>query len=158
VSRRYNLRRVKSRYSYSADELTRVLDVHIGTIRKWVMQGLRPFDRRRPQLFLGEHVISFLGTRAQPRCVLQPGELYCLSCKTARPPSHGILTLVRRSAATFDFVAPCAACGTRMFRRVREGDLGARAGECTIASEDDAITMNSSGDSPDTRASLEIAA
>lgn len=143
MSRRHNVRLLHSHVTYTAQELAIVLDVCIGTVRRWVKLGLAPIDQHSPRLFLGRHAAHFLAARAQPRQSLAPGELYCVACKVPRGPFQGVIKLVPRSTTTVDFNAFCPACSRELFRRVRIAEIGEKIGSARIADEDGAIPISS---------------
>jgi hypothetical protein len=148
VSRRYNLRRLKTDCSYTASELGELLRVNIGTVRRWVADGLQAIDERRPQLFRGDHVASFLQARAKARVPLQVGEFYCFRCKAPRSPQNRAVWLLPRSFTTADLMGRCSICATVMFRRVRRSEAAAKLGACILAFGDDQITIKRAGNVP----------
>lgn len=158
MSRRHDLRRLKKHQAYTAPELAAVLRVNIATVRRWSMEGLRPIERRRPFLFLGEQVATWLAARVKPHRSLAPGELLCVRCNAPRLPRNYTLTLIPRSATTMDFHGHCEVCGLASFRRVRIAEIDLKRGPCRIAREDDAATVRRAGDSPQTASFEELSA
>jgi hypothetical protein len=154
VSRRHDLRRIKRSHCYSAVELASLLKVNIGTIRRWCMEGLRPIDSHRPYLFHGEQVAAFLESRIPPKISLGPGELLCVTCRTARPSRGGFVAVEPRGPTTVNFVGRCATCGRKMVRRVRIAEIAEKLGTARIASGDEIATI-SSGHNPDQTQSFE---
>ncbi len=145
MSRRHNVRLLHSHVTYTAQELAMILNVCIGTVRRWVKLGLTPIDRHVPRLFLGQHAAHFLAARSQPRQSLAPGELYCVACKVPREPFQGVIRLVPRSTTTVDFNAFCPACSRALFRRVRIAEIGEKIGSARIADEEGTIPISSGG-------------
>ncbi|MEO8581788.1 MAG: hypothetical protein ABI425_04435 [Patescibacteria group bacterium] len=92
MKRTHQLRRIKTKKSYSSMELANLLSVHVQTVRSWASNGLEPLspDVHRP-LFLGQTVKSYLSQLQNARKVkLQVGEFYCLRCRIAITPQSVI--------------------------------------------------------------------
>lgn len=88
MKRTHQLRRIKTKKSYSSQELASLLSIHIQTVRSWASNGLEPLSPNayRP-LFLGQTVKSYLSKLQDARKVkLQEGEFYCLRCRIAVTP------------------------------------------------------------------------
>jgi len=92
ASRRVNPCRIKINRSYTARELADALDVHKNTVRHYQREGLKPVDNRRPALFHGGAVRSFLThrntTRKRP---CPPGTFYCFRCRAPKRPAEGMV-------------------------------------------------------------------
>lgn len=88
MKRTHQLRRIKTKKSYSSLELANLLSVHVQTVRSWASNGLVPLtpNAHRP-LFLGQTVKSYLSKLQDARKVkLQESEFYCLRCRIAVTP------------------------------------------------------------------------
>ncbi len=88
MKKTHQLRRIKTKKSYSSIELADLLGVHAQTVRGWANNGLTPLspEAHRP-LFLGQTVKSYLTHLQNARKVkLQEGEFYCLRCRVAVTP------------------------------------------------------------------------
>lgn len=85
MKRKYNLRLITTRRSYSTLEIAKLLNTHPQTIRSWRQHGLTPIDETsHSPLFLGSEVKRFLAEEQQRRRVkLGPYEYYCFKCKCA---------------------------------------------------------------------------
>jgi hypothetical protein len=118
-ARHPNPRRVKIHHPYTVEQLAAALNVHKNTIRRWTKDGLRPIDDRRPKIFRGAEVSAFLGARrmaAKRRC--GPGELYCLPCRTPKPPA-GLVADLYIKRPTFGWLeAICPTRGRMLYRQV----------------------------------------
>ena len=158
MSRRHNLRRLKRHQAYTAGDLAKVLKINIGTVRHWCKEGLLPIDQRRPYLFMGEHVSTWLAARMKPHRSLAPGELLCLCCKTGRLPRNRELSLIPRSPTTMDFHGLCEVCERPLFRRVRIAEIPEKLGPCRLAYEDGQATVKSVADSLQTGSFVELSA
>jgi hypothetical protein len=142
VSRRYNLQRLRSEATFTAKELAVLLRVNIGTVRRWVMKGLKPIDRQVPHLFLGSDVASFLKTHAKSRQPLAPGELYCTPCRAPRKPADGLVRVVPHTATSVTFAGSCPVCGRGLNRHVRIGEIAEKLGAARIAHRDEPVTIS----------------
>ena len=128
ANRTPNHRRLKSRRTYTVDELAVALRVHENTVRAWHKAGLQPIDDGRPVLFRGDVAAAFLRRRSSSRkrpC--GPGQLYCLPCRVPRPPAGGMLDYIPSSSGGGSLTALCPTCGTLMYRRVACGQVSAVA-------------------------------
>lgn len=136
MTRRYDPRRSKPHLTYTAQELTELFDVGIGTVRKWQKNGLTPIDRIRPYLFPGSDVASFLAARNKPREPMLPGQIYCVACKRPIQPVDGEVEMVARTLTSKDIRGTCPHCGRKVFRRVRVSELNEKLGDLRIKDED----------------------
>jgi hypothetical protein len=85
MKRKYNLRKLKAKKSYSSLELATALGVHVQTIHSWKKDGLPSIDNhtQRP-LFLGSTVQEYLkGKMDTFKVKLKDNEFYCFKCKKA---------------------------------------------------------------------------
>jgi hypothetical protein len=132
-ARRVNPNRVKLHRSYSVEELARCCDVHKNTVRHWQEQGLEPIDKRRPVLFQGATVRTFLSNRnASRKRPCPPGTLYCFRCREPRAPALGMVDFVPVRPGSGNLRAFCECCETMMHRRVREGDVARIMPGCAV--------------------------
>ena len=78
-----NRRLVKKHRSYTVEEAARLFGCHRNTIRHWQKQGLKPVDGKRPVVFEGLTIATFLeARRGARRRRLKP------ACHVARPKSR----------------------------------------------------------------------
>ena len=84
ISRRIRLIRAKK--TYTSQEISQVLRVHIRTVQIWHAQGLPRLDPfSRPFLYLGDEIKRFLLQKRQAtKHPLKEGEFYCLRCRKPR--------------------------------------------------------------------------
>ena len=155
MTRRYDARRVKASLSYTSSELADLLDVTVLTVYRWAGDGLTPIDGRRPRLFAGAAVATFLRAKNKPRQPLQDGQIYCVACKAACWPFGHAAEVVMRSQTTADVVGTCPRCLRRVFRRVRLDQLNVKTGDLTLRYEDNTIALVQLGARPRTAYSEE---
>jgi hypothetical protein len=95
------------------------LGVHKNTVRRWQGDGLQAIDKKRPAVFAGDTVRSFLQSkRASAKRPCPPGHLYCLRCRSPKLPAGDMVDYVPISATSGNLRAICPDCHTLMHRRV----------------------------------------
>jgi hypothetical protein len=76
MSRRYRIRSIRARRSYTLSEIAILLAAHVQTVRGWVKAGLPALEGSRPALIMGYELIKFLGAKQEKRRVpLAEGEM-----------------------------------------------------------------------------------
>jgi len=119
-ARRLNPNAIKSLRTYTARQLATTYGVHKNTIRAWQRDGLSPLDGKRPVLFMGDNVRTFLAARnAGRKRPCAPGTLYCFRCREPRHPALGMVDYVAMTPTSGNLRAICGTCETVMHRRVR---------------------------------------
>ena len=125
-ARHPDYRRIKKRRSYTIAEVTSLFDIHQNTLRNWRRQGLQPIDDRRPVLFHGASLRSFLqARRASAKQPCGQGRIYCLPCHAPKEPAGGMVDYQPITSASGRLVGLCPDCSRLMFRRVSLGQLHA---------------------------------
>lgn len=150
MTRRHDVRRLKAHRTYTAAELAHVMKVNITTISRWRRDGLAAIDDRVPYLYAGATAAEFLRKRNKPRQPLQPGEIYCVTCKRPCAPLGGAVDLVPRTSTSGDFTGTCPRCSRTVLLRVRVADIEARRGTLTVRYEDETVPISSNGTAPHT--------
>lgn len=121
-----NARRVKIHYSYTVSEAADVCDVHKNTVRQWIKEGLPVCNDQHPTLILGRELAAFLkAKRAKHKSPCKSGEMYCLKCRSPRPPADGIVDYYPSTDTVGNLVALCPKCATLMNRRASLNKLEA---------------------------------
>ena len=111
--RRSNRHRIKSLRNYTIAETSLLLGVHRRTVREWIRRGLPVLDQQRPLLIHGSDLKRFLADRKQrrkQRC--QPGELFCVKCRTATLPAGGLADYISISPTRGSLSGICPTCST----------------------------------------------
>ena len=122
--RRIDARRIKIHRNYTVEEAAKSLGAHKNTIRGWIKQGLKTVDNRRPTLFRGGDLKTFITTcRQAGKQLCKPGELYCVKCREPRRPSGHTVDYLSFTPASGNLRGICPTCDTLMHRRVRKRDL-----------------------------------
>jgi hypothetical protein len=113
-----NPRLVKTHRSYTVEELAGPLGVHKNTVRRWQGDGLQAIDKKRPAVFDGEAIRSFLQSRrSKVKRPCPPHHLYCLRCRSPKLPAGDMLDYVPISATSGNLQAICPTCHGLMHRR-----------------------------------------
>jgi hypothetical protein len=112
-------RLVKIHRSYTVEEAADLFGVHKNTIRAWIKVGLPVIDRKRPTVIHGLALRNFLWTRrSKNKQPCQPGQIYCVRCRTPKPPAGDMADYISISAASGNLRGICPDCGTLIHRRV----------------------------------------
>lgn len=112
---------------YLVEDAARAMGVCKGTMRRWIKEGeLRVIDGRRPTMVLGRDLKALAEkrrTKGKQPC--PPGWLYCLKCRTPRPPALGRVEFIGGRGRGGNLKARCGTCGTIMNRRCRADRIAA---------------------------------
>ena len=135
MSRRLpNYRLVKIHRSYTVEEVASLLKSHRNTVREWIKRGLPTNDQRRPALILGRHLFAFLQERrAKNKRPCQPGQIYCVRCRTPQKPAGGMAEYQALTAKHGNLVGICPCCECMMYRRVSLAKLEVVCGTLDLA-------------------------
>jgi hypothetical protein len=119
-----DVRRVKKLRLYTVEELATVLKRHKNTVRRWMEIGLHSIDDRRPALFRGSDVVTFLRTsRQSTKQPCRPGEIYCLRCRSPKTPDGGFADLYIKTTSIGSLVGICPACNGLIYRKVNPAHI-----------------------------------
>lgn len=131
--RHVNHRLVKTRRTYTIEEVARLFGIHRNTARAWLKSGLPTIDKARPALIAGGELVDFLVKRRQRnKRPCAAGELYCLRCRAPRCPAGDEVLYQPFTATTGNLVGICPECSLRMFRRVNRARLDTARGDLVI--------------------------
>lgn len=85
MAKRYPLNIIKTRRSYSVEEVAELFAVNKKTCFRWKEEGLQPIvPGAKPLLFMGYEVKRFLKKRQSvSKVMLKVNEYYCLRCRRA---------------------------------------------------------------------------
>lgn len=118
-ARHANRHRIKIHRPYTVEDLAAALSMHKHTIRRWTKCGLDPVDDRRPMMFRGIDVVTFLGKyRAARKAPCGPGQMYCFKCRAPKHSAGSMADLEITGLSRGQLVGICTDCGTMMYRRV----------------------------------------
>jgi hypothetical protein len=132
-----NPRRVKIHHNYSVEEIARLFDIHKNTVRRWIQDGLRTIDEKRPFLILGTVLRAFLeGKRKKSKRPCPPGFMYCFRCREPREPAGRTAVVVPMAPGIANLSAYCSTCTTAMHRRVSLPKLDLARGNLILTAAD----------------------
>jgi DNA-directed RNA polymerase subunit RPC12/RpoP len=129
----YNIRRIKSRASYSPSEVAKLLGVDRKTCFRWIKEGLEVIEKNtKPLLIMGEKLKIFIANKqAKRRPKLAQDEYFCMKChKPVRAWAGSEQTIkTGKKIGKGDWeqtnkIGNCEHCGTKLnkFTRVCQGD------------------------------------
>ncbi|KPL53943.1 hypothetical protein ABB55_18435 [Prosthecomicrobium hirschii] len=133
MNRRPAIGRIKIHQTYTVEELALVTGCHKGTVRRWIAEGMRTIDDRRPSLVSGFEAKGFLSRRRAARkrpCAI--GEFYCFRCREPRKPADGMVDCASVVGTSVNLQALCPACATVMHKRVSSDRLSAIERTCDV--------------------------
>lgn len=124
--RTYNTRLIKRDYCYRVEEVAELFGLHVQAVRRWLRDGLRRIDDRRPILIHGSDLIAFLDERQSKRkCRCAAGELYCCRCRMPRRPRSCLVRIELETDSRLLLSGECVECAAamRQIGSVRKLDL-----------------------------------
>ena len=113
--RTYNTRLIKRNYSYKYYEISELFGVSANVIPRWVKDGLRRIDDKKPYMIHGVDLADYLDAKQQARkkpCL--PHEAMCFTCNAPRPFWESVVDITARNKKTVFISGLCALCDTSM--------------------------------------------
>ena len=88
MGKKYEIRKIKSKRSYTFKEIADRLSIHERTVQSWHTGGLVALEgSNNPYLVMGTEVQNYIKLqRLKNRVVLKDNEFYCMGCKKAVVP------------------------------------------------------------------------
>ncbi|MFH1544102.1 MAG: helix-turn-helix domain-containing protein [Patescibacteria group bacterium] len=122
MRRKYNLRKIVSKRSYTTEEIAELFKVHVQTVRTWRKDGMQPIEQSSsPYLFFGSAVRAFLVKELNKKKVkLSENEFYCIRCnKAVTPTSTSMIDrniTIGKDKQSIFLVGTCPDCGLEVRR------------------------------------------
>ena len=116
MPRRFDIRRVKIRRSYTITELAVLIGAHKRTIGRWIAAGLPTIDARRPLLIHGADFRAFIRAREPIRQRCLPGEFFCLGRRAPKRPAADMADYIPRTALRGSLSGICPTCDRMIYR------------------------------------------
>jgi len=116
--KKFNTRIIRSKQTYSVEEISELLNVHLNTVGAWIKEGLPKIDAQQPHLAIGQHLIDFLKTRNNNKkrpCALD--EFFCCKCQEPRRSKNNIVHIIINNCRT-NMIGKCAQCGTKINKTI----------------------------------------
>lgn len=121
---RHAHRLIEIHQTYTVEELAERLGINATTVRNWQREGLQAIDTRRPTLFHGHAIASFLKQRrVAKRRTCGPDQIYCMRCRRPQVPADRKAAYHPRGSASGFLVGTCPQCGAALYRRVSAAGL-----------------------------------
>ena len=136
-----NHRLVRIHFTYTVEEIARLLGRHRSTVRVWIKRGLPTIDKERPMLVRGVDLVEFI--KAQRRKNKRPtpdGQIYCVRCREPKRPAGDVVTYEASTATGGNLVGLCPACDALLFRRVNVAKLAEVAADLEVSVHGGGIT------------------
>jgi hypothetical protein len=128
-----NFRLIKVNRTYTIHELAARLGMHRKSVREWIRRGMPLIDTRRPYLVHGRDAIEFLkARRMQHKQACQPGQLYCVRCRSPQTPAGDFAEYRSISATLGTLIGICPVCGSAMHRHVNASKLPHLLGQIEV--------------------------
>ena len=106
------------------DEAATILKVHVQTLRAWIKNdGLKIIDNKQPTLIRGFDLINFIKKQNDKgKCKTSFEEMYCMSCKDARPVFQNKIALEQKPNGLMA-KSRCRSCKTKMNKNYKIEDF-----------------------------------
>ena len=120
--KKYCLYKIKTRSSYTPEEVCELLGVCCSTVRLWVKQGLPVIRNTRPYLIQGSNLKAFLFRKTQQyKYVLSDNEFPCFKCRKGVLPvpdsiRERIANKIGKGKRTIVLEAQCSICKSEVRR------------------------------------------
>ncbi len=125
----YNHRLIKSKRSYSINEISSRLGINRKTCQRWLKnEGLKVIEKDANYLLImGADLITFLkNKKAKRKTFLNPDEFFCIKCRKAVRARGGSETTVKTgkrigksNLEQFKRTGICGICGSKLNRFLR---------------------------------------
>ena len=114
-----NHRHVKIHRNYSVEDIAALFGTHKNTVRNWKKNGLATIDDRKPMLFYGQTLATFLqAKRTKNKRPCKPGEIYCVRCHAPKVPAGDMVDYRPLTETVGNLMAICPTCESMMNRRI----------------------------------------
>lgn len=116
--RHHNSRIIKTKQSYSTQEIADLLNVHLQTVLSWYAIGLKRIDNHMPSVVYGQDLKDFINEkngRHKHKCASE--ELFCCKCKQPRRSSNNVVR-IKIFKSKVNLVGNCEQCGTQINKTI----------------------------------------
>lgn len=113
---RYQL--VKTNRSYTVDDVSRLLFVSKGTVRRWVKNGLHVMQEKKPILIKGSILKQYLQTKSKPKQKCALDECRCFKCNSNQKVAFKEAEIIFDNSPTPNMRGLCNTCSTIMHKRI----------------------------------------
>lgn len=150
MPRNLSPQRIRTHLVYTVAEAAERLGVHRKTVLAWIRNhGLIAETHARPVLIRGADLKAFLvARRARDKTKLQPGEFYCLPCRSAQIAAERMAEFQLRTRASGMLTGLCPSCGRLMHRMIRRWDLDLHRPVLDVTIRPALVTLEGAGKLP----------
>jgi len=122
--RHLNHLHVKVHRNYTVEEIANRFGIHKNTVRNWQKNGLATIDDRKPMLFYGQTLATYLqAKRTKNKRPCKPGEIYCVRCRAPKVPAGDMAEYQPVTETVGNLMAICPTCESMMNRRISRSKL-----------------------------------
>ena len=128
--KQYKLNLIKTKETYTYQEICDLFKICRDTVKSWVRQGLTPINPdHNPKLIYGHDLKGFLKEKLQNRKhPLKSGESYCMKCRKGVLPALGstqdiVKNRIGKGKRLLVKKGTCPYCGITVFRYGSQVDM-----------------------------------
>ena len=116
--KKFNTRIIKSKQTYSVEEISELLSIHKNTVGRWFKEGLKKIDTQQPFLVFGQVLIDFLKERTSRKkhpCAID--QMFCCKCQKPRRSKKNVVCIKKTNCRT-NIIGICEKCGTKINKTI----------------------------------------
>lgn len=137
MSKKYELRKIKTKRSYTFKEISELLNVHIRTVQSWHTDGLEPLEgSNNPYLVMGGEIKMYLKQKSQKnKAPLKQNEFYCFKCRKAVVPQDVykyVNGVIGGNKPSIRLEGTCTVCNTKVNKFTSKDQSTLEEGSRTI--------------------------
>jgi hypothetical protein len=121
----HNIRRIKTNFSYTLDEVSEVLNIHKQTLYTWIKKGLKTIQGSYPNLIHGSDLISFISKKQSKRkhkC--KDDEMFCFKCKAPRKSVKDAVKITSKKSTCLNLLGKCEVCEGIIYKNISTKNIG----------------------------------
>lgn len=123
MAKRASYRLVKTYRSYKVDEVSRLLGICKGTVRRWIKNGLPVMQGKKPAMISGTDLKQFLQAQSKPKQKCALDECHCFKCKSNKKLAFGEVEIIFDKSPTPNLRGLCITCSTVMNKRISKTQI-----------------------------------
>lgn len=116
--RRHNSRIIKTKQSYSTQEIADLLGTHPQTVLSWYASGLKRIDSHQPGVVFGQDLKRFIDEKNKKhKYKCEPDELFCCKCQKPKRSKNNLVS-IKIFKNKVNLVGTCEKCGTQINKTI----------------------------------------
>ena len=124
MKRKINLNHIKENCPYSIADICERFDKHKNTVLAWKKEGLKAIDNKKPYLFHGSELKSFLKQKQEARkSKCQDDELFCTKCQKPQKPFGKLVDIFVIAKNRLNLQGLCEVCNCKMNKGFKRKNL-----------------------------------